>query len=144
MAYGTPEEVAALARLWTQDGEWVDPDDYAEERGTNPTLTTVNLWLDQLSSQMDLCLQTNWFVVPVDPDDSPTAHAAIAQYIVELAAGLARSANGQEGGVSTGRQAKDMCAWVASNADGFVKDGVQQVEQTDKKTQIKFRVIGTL
>jgi hypothetical protein len=145
MPYGSAAGVAALASLWTLDGEWVDPNDAYSIRGTNPSLTTVESWLDTLSAQMDTCLQTNWFNVPIEQATSPTSYDAVSQYINELASNLARKANGAATvETSPGKTLQDMCKWVETNADSFIKDGVTQTPQVSKKNQAKIRVIGTL
>lgn len=134
MSYGTPADVAALARIWTENGSW--------SATTNPTSTTVQTWLDRLSAQMDLALKANWFPAPVDETDNPTAYKAIAQYICSLAADQAHLVNGVDREVSpAGKILKDMIAWVDSNADGFVADGLAQTPTPSVKRQAMFRTI---
>jgi hypothetical protein len=146
MAYGVPDDVAALARVWSDDGHWIDADeDYPQVRGTNPTLTTVTNWLDNLSAQMDIALGSSWFIVPVDPDDHPGAYKAISQYVCGLAADLAHLTNGVDREVSPqGKILQDMTKWVTINADGLIALGLTQTPSPSIKTQASFRVIGTL
>jgi len=145
MPYGSVEEVAGMASLWTLDGEWIDPVDAYSIRGTNPSLTTVNMWLVNLTAQMDTCLQTNWFNTPVVVGTSPTSYASVSHYVNTLAANLAKEANGAPSESSSpGKTLKDMCAWVEANADAFVKDGMTQTKTPNLKKQASIRVVGTL
>lgn len=77
MPYGSPEQVADLATLWTDDGEFKDPDLVYDLPGTSPTLSTVELWLEQVSDLMDLALAQSGFRFPVTPDLSTYAEKAI-------------------------------------------------------------------
>jgi hypothetical protein len=65
MPYGSAEEVAALDPLWTDGGEFTDPDIVYDDPGTNPTLSRVELWLEQVSDLMDLALAQYGFTAPV-------------------------------------------------------------------------------
>ena len=47
-SYGTTAGVAALARTWTVDGEFQNADACADIEGTNPTLDTVENWINQV------------------------------------------------------------------------------------------------
>ena len=145
MTYGSASGVAALASLWTDDGEWVDPVDAYSIRGTNPSLTTVETWLVNLSSQMDTCLKSNWFNAPADETDNPVSFKSVSQYVNELAANLAREANGADANSSSpGKTLKDMCTWVEDNADSFLGDGMTQTVTPNLKKQVRMSVIGTL
>lgn len=141
MAYGVPDDVAALARVWSDDGHWKDANEDYDIRGTNPTLATVTTWLDNLSAQMDVALGSSWFNTPSNPSG---AYKAISQYICELAADLAHLANGVDRVSSAGRTLKDMTAWVEANADGLIAGGLTQTPTPSLKSQTSFRVIGTL
>ena len=143
MSYGVPDDVAALARVWSDNGHWVDPVEDYDIRGTNPTLTTVTTWLTNISAQMDIALGTSWIVTPVDQTTSPKAYAAISQYVCSLVADLAHLANGVDRVVSPqGKIMKDMTAWVADNADGLLADALTQKPTPSIKNQASFRVIG--
>lgn len=145
MAYGTPDGVAGRARIWADDGHWVDPVPEYEVRGTNPTLTTVSNWLDQLSATMDLALQSSWFNTPAVEVVSPAAYASIVNYVESIAADMAHNANGMNKEIPPiGKIMKDMMAWVEANEDGFLADGMTQTPTPSAKKQIGFRVIGTL
>lgn len=145
MAYGTAADVAALAGVWTLDGEWVDQDDNYDVRGTNPSLTTVNAWLDNVSAQMDIALGTSWFVTPVDEAENPGPYKAISQYVCGLVADLAYLANGVERTVtSQGKTLEMLTKWVEDNEDGLLAGGLTQTPSPSLKKQASFRVIGTL
>ena len=144
MAYGTPDDVAALARVHSRDGHWYDDnEDYGIE-GTNPTLATVRSWLDNISAQMDVALGAQWFAVPLNANASPIAFRAVSQYVCGLVADLAHLANGIEREVSPqGKILQDMMKWVQLGADGLLKDGIRQVPTPSIKTQASFRVVGS-
>lgn len=145
MSYGTPDDVAAKARIWSTDGHWYDVDVYAGIRETNPSLTAVTNWLEEVSDQMNLALQANWFNVPVTVADSPIAYKAIKGYVTSLVADMCRKANGEQVEIPPmGKIMKDMTAWVEANADGFLKNGLTQTQETSVKKQATIRVIGTL
>lgn len=145
MAYGTPEDVAAKARQYTDNGEWVDPNEDYSIRGTNPTLTTVETWLDNISAQMDVALGTSWFVVPVSQANDPEAYKAIAEYVCLLVADQCYLVNGVDRQVSSaGRTLKDLTDWVAKNADGLIALGLTQRPTPSQKSQASFRTVGTL
>lgn len=143
MAYGTPDEVAAKARPFSDDGRWVDPNEDYDIRGTNPTFATVTTWLENTSAQMDVALGASWFQAPVDPDTSPRAYQAIAEYVCSLVADQCYLVNGVDRQVSpTGRALKDLTDWVAKNADGLIALGLQQVPTPSVKNQASFRMLG--
>lgn len=145
MPYGTADGVAAIARVWSDDGHWVDPVPAYDIRGTNPTLATVEGWLDEMSSTMDVALQSSWFNAPVDPDISPATWKAISQYVMKIVADMAFNANGENRDIPPiGKIMKDMMAWVQDNEDGFLKDGLTQTATPSARKQAMFRVIGTL
>lgn len=138
MAYGDVDHIAALAQMWTLDGEWVDPlaaveaDPEADPPieaadavpGTNPTLTQVTTWLDDLSSTMDLALADAGFTVPVTVE---AALAAINPFIEMLVADLCHAAN-SSGRLYTERtieRALSPMIIVAQNIKGWVKEHKQ-------------------
>ena len=143
MAYGTPDDVAAKARPFSEDGHWVDPSEDYDIRGTNPTLATVTTWLTDISNLMDVALGTSWFKTPVDPDTHPKAYSAIKDYVCSLVADQCFLVNGVERQVSSaGRTLKDLTEWVAKNADGLIALGLSQKASPSIKTQASFRVVG--
>ncbi len=144
MPYGTVDDVAAKARPFTDNGIWVDANEDYDIRGTNPTLTTVTIWLDNISAQMDVALGTSWFVTPVSSSEDPEAYKAIAEYICLLVADQCYLVNGvdrQTG--SAGRTLSDLTKWVANNADGLIALGLTQRPTPSQKSQASFRTVGT-
>lgn len=145
MAYGTPADVAAFARVWTRDGAFVDAVEDYDIRATNPSLSVVTTWIKNVSAQMDVALGSEWFVTPLDPEVSPIAYDAISQYVIQLVADMVHVANGVDREVSPlGKILQDMTKWVQLNADGLVGDAVRQAPTPSTKKQTVFRVIGTL
>ena len=63
MAYGSAAGVASLARTWTDNGSFLDEDLY--EPGTNPTLTQVEEWLEEVSAFVDIALAGEGFSLPL-------------------------------------------------------------------------------
>jgi len=143
MAYGTADEVAALARAFSDDGHWIDPVEDYSIAGTNPTLSTVEAWLDNISAQMDIALGTNWFVTPVNSITQAQAYKAISQYVCGLVADMCYLANGVEREVSPlGKILQDLTKWVSQNADGLVAMGLTQTPTPSTKNQASFRIVG--
>ncbi len=152
--YGTQEQVATMASTWTNDGIWVNPS--VEYPGTitpsNPTLSEVEDWLEQVSAQFDIALGAHWFVFPIDPITSPTAYKAVSKYVVELVADLCNFKNSSgrfftekaiERGITPMEAIqKSINNWIDMNAPGLVADGVSQVKKTDDRKKFQFRVIG--
>lgn len=131
MAYGDVDNVAALARVWTDNGSFTDSTLYAD--GTNPSLAQVTTWLEQVSATLDLVLATQGFDTPVT---SVQAIAAIDPLVESLVVDLCHSSN------STGRFAvtggvdglsplmqirKELDEWVMLNAVGLEGMGVTKV-----------------
>lgn len=125
MAYGTPEGVASLAGVWTDNGEWLDPDAYDE--GTTPTLTEIERWLDQISAQVNTALKNAGFVTPVTHTETVQA---LGLFVEGFVADLAdrRNSKGRfmsdkviSGGLST-VLFSDFAAWVMANAGGLELD----------------------
>lgn len=141
--YGTPDDVAAKARPFSDDGHWIDANEDYDIRGTNPTLATVTIWLEDTSNQMDTALGSNWFVTPVSPTTQPKAYSAIREYVCSLVADQCYLVNGVDRQVSpTGRMLKDLTDWVTKNADGLIALGLTQRPTPSQKNQASFRVLG--
>lgn len=144
MPYGTVADVAAKATPYTDNGEWVDPNPDYDIRGTNPTLATVTIWLDNISAQMDVALGTSWFVTPVSQAEDPQAYKAIAEYVCLLVADQCYLVNGTDRQVaSAGRTLESLTNWVAKNADGLIALGLTQRPTPSQKSQASFRTVGT-
>jgi len=129
MPYGSAEGVAAFARSWTDNGEFLDPDVYIE--GTNPTLTQVETWLEAVSVMVDLALGSEGFTVPVTQE---SAIKALHQIVNTLVADLCHAANSSgrfftERVLESGKSSMaiinaDILAWVKAHTDGLIAMGV--------------------
>lgn len=132
MAYGTPAGVAAFARAWTDNGSFTDPDAYTN--GTNPTLTQVEDWLEEVSVMVDLALGSEGFTVPVVQE---TAIKALNAIVNALVADLAHAANSSgrfftERVLESGKSSMaiinaDVQDWVIKKTDGLVAMGVPHI-----------------
>ncbi len=127
-SYGSVEGVAALAHTWTTDDTFNDADAYVE--ATNPSLTTVINWINQISAILNTALRKYGFVVPI----ATTRGKLTADSIVdELVADLCAYANSKgrfltekfvERGMSVWRAIRnDIDAWVLEYAPGLEQDG---------------------
>jgi len=157
--YGTQEEVAAMAKMYTRAGVWVDPVPAIPgpyDKGTNPTLTQVETWLANISGQMNLALGQAYFIVPFYDDATATLHEssyrAISQYVVSLVADMCHYVNSsgrfysdklvERGITPMAAMLKDMVAWIAMNERGLLADGLLQLEIPVPRNQIVFRTMG--
>lgn len=149
MAYGTQQEVAAMASMWTRNGVWVNP--AGADPGTNPNIVQVETWLDNISAQMNIALGSGWFVTPITVL-TPNAHKAVSQYVVSLVADLCHFKN-SSGRFFTERLVErgitpmaailhDMKNWIDENKDGLLQDGVTQRAAPAKQSQVQFYVLG--
>lgn len=156
MAYGTQEQVATMASTWTNDGIWEDdnPDYPGTGTPSNPTLSEVEEWLEQISAQFNIALRSHFFVPPVDPDVSPDSYKAISKYVVDLVADLCNWKNSsgrffteklvERGITPMAAILKDINSYIEMNADGFAADGIPQIAKTSIRGQATFRVIGRI
>ena len=135
MAYGSLAGVAALAKVYTDNGEFTDSAclDCLQDLETNPTKSEVTTWLDQVSSMMDIALAGEGFVIPIT---NATAILSIAMIVNQYVADLVKSAN------NTGRFAterarengiepmitieKNVRAWANNNAGGLAAAGAER------------------
>jgi hypothetical protein len=126
-SYGTEEGVAALANTWTRAGAWFDQDVYVE--ATNPSLTTVVTWIDQVSGMLNTALAGYGFVVPLTKKNSVLAATSVVEGIV---GDLARYVNQKgrffsdkfQGGASVWSQIReDLSIWVKEYAPGLEANG---------------------
>lgn len=134
-SYGTPEGVAALAKTWTEEGAWVDPDEVYSIAGTNPTLTTVVSWIDQISAMLNIALDNYGFVVPLT---AARAIKAASQVVEGYVSDLARYANNNgrfmteafaKENVSVWEQIRlDINDWVQLYAPGLEAGGATRTE----------------
>lgn len=123
MAYCTVPQVAEKASVWTSGGIFTTV--------TNPTKTTVEGWINEVSAMFDIALANQWFTVPVT---NATALLAIAGQCSSIVADIVQASHSTgryytekvlERGLSwqiIARQEIDQ--WVKDNADGLTNLGV--------------------
>ena len=141
--YGTAAAVAGLARTWTDNGVFVDPDAYVT--GTNPTLAQVGIWLEEISAMMDIALANEGFVVPVTQQQVVKALGAkVSAFAADLAhlahsKGRLFSDRIQESGVDPMSIIdRDVHSWVKRNLTGIEAMGVPR--STNESDQSSFSV----
>ncbi len=142
-SYGTVEGVAALARTWTDDGVFLDPEPPYTE-GTNPTLTSVVRWMDQVSAVLNTALSKYGFNVPLGSERGQMAAASIVEQIV---ADLVAYSNSKgrflterfvNSGISVWKAVRnDLDAWVVEYAPGLEQDGADR--EASNVDEIGFR-----
>jgi len=136
MAYGSAAAVAGFARTWTRAGEWFDFDEVYNVASTNPSLTQVESWLDEVSVMMDLALANEGFIVPVTQSEVIKALGAKVSALVADLAHLAHNKGRlfsdriQESGVDPMSIIdRDISAWVKRKVAGLEAMGVPRVIQ---------------
>lgn len=135
-SYGTAAQVAALTRRVTKAGVF--------DATTNPTLTTVEGWIDQVSAMVNMSLAASGFSIPVSQADAAKALAAV---VVEAVADLTLSANSAgrfytekalERGLSPLRVIRtEIAQWVEDQAAGLAALGA--VRATPDAGQVAYR-----
>lgn len=130
-SYGTVEGVAALARTWTRDETFIDSTPYVE--GTNPSLSSVVMWIDQVSAMLNVALAKYGFVTPLTTVRSRLAAQAIVE---QLVADVVKYVNNQgrffsqrflDSGQSVWRTVRgDLDLWVLEFSPGIVEAGESQ------------------
>lgn len=143
-----------MASTWTNDGIWEDLNiEYPGSNvASNPSLSEVEAWLEEISAQFDIALGSHSFVFPISSDTSPTAYKAVSKYVSDLVSDLCNWKNSsgrffteklvERGITPMAAILKDMNTWIEMNADGLVADHVQQIQKTSVEKKIQFRVIG--
>ncbi|HEY4692537.1 MAG TPA: hypothetical protein VIH16_03815 [Bellilinea sp.] len=137
-SYGTPTEVAALTRRYTTNGTY--------DITTNPTLETVEGWIDSVSATLNVLLAEVGFAVPVT---QATAKKALAGIVVEAVADLCHAAN-SAGRFFTDRMLErgkspmqiirvEMADWVQEHAAGLEAVGVARGGGAADSGRIVFR-----
>jgi hypothetical protein len=134
--YGSPEGVAALAKTWTDAGEFKDPDLYGLG-GTPTTLSEVVSWLEELSSFMDAALAEQGFAVPVDPSDYPAVARMLDLKVNALVADLVQFAHSkgrllsdriqQSGESSSTVLEREILSWVKSRINALEGFGIPRI-----------------
>lgn len=135
-SYGTAAKVAALTRRYTTAGSY--------DTTTNPTLATVETWIDQVSGTVNVALAKNGFVIPVTQAD---AVLAIETVVIEAVADLAHAANSAgrfftdralERGVSPMRSIRtEIMEWAQDMTAGLAAMGAAR--NTPDAGQVAFR-----
>lgn len=123
MAYGTHTDVAAMARLWTNNG--------AFDATTNPTSTQVTAWIAQISSMLDIALNQAGFDTPVTETSATPALTALVVSVVKDLCDNSNSAGRffSQAFIDSGQSPftvipKTLATWAKENADGLEKMGV--------------------
>ena len=137
MAYGSPAGVAALAKTWTNNGEFIDPDAYGEG-GTPTTLAEVTEWLDQVSALMDTALAEQGFRVPVSHVDvvkllDLKVNALVAD-LVNLSHGKGRLLSDriqQSGEAPSTILERELLAWVKGRINALEAYGIFRIVDLD-------------
>lgn len=123
--YGSLEGVAALVRRYvTTTGVF--------DNTTNPKLNAVNRWLDQASSALNICLQSEGFSTPVTLE---AAKYALDGFVDSMVAAACEGVNGSgrfgptaktPGGMGRFHNtlSKEACEFVADMAAGLERMGV--------------------
>lgn len=129
-SYGTADNVAAITLRYTAGGLY-------NQYGTNPKLSTVESWIDQISATLNVALAAAGFRIPITQAD---AVLALTGVVVPAVADLCHAANSAgrfftdralERGVSpmvTIR--KELSAWVEEQADGLELLGATRTRPT--------------
>jgi hypothetical protein len=130
--YGSLAGIASLSKQWTDNGVFTNEGclDCLEELVTNPSLTEVLHWEDQLSAMMDVALAGEGFTVPITASNPKKS---IDMIIDQLSADLVQAAN-QSGRFYTARAQeagavpmmvirKEILGWANTNAAGLEAAG---------------------
>lgn len=135
-SYGTVAEVAALSRRYTNAG--------AYDANTNPSITTVEGWINSTSASVNTVLAKAGFAIPVTQED---AKLVIAAKVVEGVVDLCHAANSAgrfftekalERGTSPLRAIhSEMKSWAEDMTAGFAALGVAR--NTPDAAQVAFR-----
>lgn len=137
MAYGSLAGVAALAKQFTDNGEFTDADclNCLQSLETNPTKSEVESWLDQISAAMDTALAGEGFVTPVTHANSVKSITMIVnQYVADLVKyannnGRFATERARESGIEPlVTIEKNIRAWAHSNAAGLEAGGADRID----------------
>lgn len=136
MAYGSAEGVAALAKTWTDNGEFKDSSLY--ESATPTSLSEVEEFLEQVSAFVDIALAGEGFTVPVSHVDVKKAidlrvNALVSDLVhLQHDKGRLYSDRIQETGtpVMTIIE-RELLTWVKSRSNAFENLGIPRVIDLD-------------
>lgn len=136
MAYGSAAGVAALAKTWTDDGEFKNESLY--EDATPTTLAEVEEWLSQVSAFMDLALAGEGFTVPISHIEALKAinlrvNAMVADLVhLQHKKGRLFSDRIQETGVDPMTIVeRELLSWVNKRANALENLGIPRVINLD-------------
>ena len=120
-SYGSTSDVAARS-----PGPYTDASTHLFTASTNPTLTTVETYIDEISAITNVTLAEMGFTVPVSQTD---AKKAIASMVNDLASDMTSASNSAgrffseralNGGLSIMAQVrKDIKEWVQTSTNGL-------------------------
>jgi hypothetical protein len=130
--YGDPVGVAALSAQWTSNGAFLDTDIYdVYQVATDPSLTQVIEWLENVSSSVDVRLSDAGFYVPVT---EPLAVADIGLLVEGIVKDLVDYSHGSgrfytKQAIDSGLSPyltidKEITDWIARRTIGFENLGV--------------------
>jgi len=127
-SYGSAEGVAAFSGTWTNDGEFLDATVYVA--ASNPTLTTVETWIDEVSAMLNTALGNYGFETPLTSSKSLLVAGAIVNRLVSDLVDFARSkgrflsSGFEKSGMSIFQALmNDLDAWVLVYAPGIEANG---------------------
>lgn len=139
MAYGSAEGVSVYAKAFTRGGSFFDASVSPLVSPTNPTLTEVNDWLDQVSAMFDVALMNEGFLTPVTATNSLMSITLKVETLVSDLCAYANSTGRlynertlERGGLSIVN--KEVNDWVKANTTGLVNDGVPRTLPDSKKS----------
>lgn len=126
-SYGDADQVAAFTRRYTNAGSY--------DTTTNPTLATVEGWIDSVSATLNVILSGSGFTIPITQEDAARDCAGI---VTGAVADLCHAANSAgrffteralERGVSPLRVLRqEMADWVDAQADGLEMLGATRTQ----------------
>jgi hypothetical protein len=140
-SYGSAAQVAALSRRFTNNGVY--------DGTTNPTLSTVEGWIDQISATLNVSLAAGGFAIPITQADCVSALSAV---VVEAVAELCRYANSTgrfyteralENGIAPMKVIRnEMRGWVEDQTQGFIALGAEHIAEDKSEQSLTAGVIG--
>jgi hypothetical protein len=115
---------------------------------TNPTLTTVETYIDEISSVLNIALADQRFTVPVTQADSKKA---LGSLVNDLAADMCHASNSagrffSERALNSGLSAmaqirKEIREWIESNAQGLEAIGAERDPLEDDDTTLHVNIL---
>jgi len=136
--YGSAAGVAAHNAQWTNNGEWLD-DDGIYETATDPSLSQVEAWLEQVSNSVDVRLADAGFDTPVTLEVVVSELTLLVEGIVsDLAdyshrSGRFFSKQALEAGTSPYLTIdKELSDWVARRSIGLENLGVPKLNKPSR------------